>query len=135
SREMTLTSLGGGCRRASASSTESSTQAITPCELSRALMRNSTWLSPVSNVGILSGAALSAIPAVRDQIEVVLVGSRLHVQVGVAPGIQRHVFLQVRSFPIGHALRSCIERRETLFTARETAHIETELLDRLVERV
>src|SRR5207302_862062 len=110
SSEMTLRSLSASCRRASASSTASSTQAITPCELSRALMRNSTWLSPVSNVGILAAAALSAIPAVRDQIEVVLVGSRLHVQVGVAPGIQRHLFLEVRPLPTGDSLRRCVER-------------------------
>src|SRR5207302_5542172 len=135
SSEMTLRSLSASCRRASASSTASSTQAITPCELSRALMRNSTWLSPVSNVGILAAAALSAIPAVRDQIEVVLVGSRLHVQVGVAPGIQRHLFLEVRPLPTGDSLRRCVERRQSLLAARQTADVEAKLLDRLVERI
>src|SRR6185312_8327882 len=134
SSEITCRSLSSSCRRASDSSTASSTWEVTPRALSSALMRYSI-ASPIREVSVLAAAACLAITAIGQQVKVVLMCTGLRIHVGMTPRIHRYGLFQVRPLPVRHARGSHVERREPFLGAGQTAHIDTELLERLVECV
>src|ERR1700730_18186431 len=94
--------LSSSWRPAAGSATASSTWEVTPRAPSSALIRNSI-ASPVREVIILAIAARLTVAAVGQEVKVVLMRTGLYVHVGMAPGIGRHGFLQVRPLPVLHA--------------------------------
>jgi hypothetical protein len=53
----------------------------------------------------------------------------------MAPGVRRHGLLQVGAFPVVDAGGCSVERRKPLLARRQPAHVESELLERLIECV
>src|ERR1700736_1242409 len=53
----------------------------------------------------------------------------------MAPGIYGHALFQVRAFPAGHARWRGVQRHQPLLGRGQAAHIDTKLLQRLIERV
>src|SRR6266705_774686 len=87
--------------------------------------------SPVRQIGVFAAAAGLTVAAVGDEIEIILVRTGLRIHVGVAPGIEWHVLLEVRPLPVRDPLRRAVQRREPFLGARQTPDIETVLLQRL----
>jgi len=53
----------------------------------------------------------------------------------MAPGVERYGFLQIRPLPVVDAGRYGVECRQSFLGRRQPADIESELLERLVERI
>src|SRR5258706_4550857 len=129
--------------RAACSFGASSVKALTCCCRSRAWISNCMGRPLAAgraqrarraeaDVGVLAGAAGLAVAAVGKQIELAL-GAGDAVDVRPAPGIARHGLLQVRAAPVRHVRRLHEKRFEAFLCARVAAHVEAELVERLVE--
>src|SRR6185295_3384166 len=87
-----------------------------------------------ADVGVLAVAAGLAVAPVGEELELAFLAGHA-VDVGPAPGIRGHGFLEIRALPGLGGLRLSHQRLEAFLRARIAPHVEAVLVERFLERL